>query len=750
VDVITNPESSQPKSPPRLLGGGALLFWGGVTGHPVAGLVCALLVEGRSWTELRWDFGERGFVRAWYLAFFLGLLTLAWFWLQGTSQLLLFDVLVWMPVYLLPVVLAQNYATESSMPLNTFSLIARRKMLVDRKAGRKVKPIQIHIGYPYLCLVVVASALSRIDEMAFFVGMIFLAACALVFSSPLRRLHPWGMGIALMLVGVLGAGGSIGLSALWLSLDSVFSAPPGSYTMGDRSQTAIGQLGVIKQSKRIRWRVRASEPGGAPLFREAVYNHYTGGQWWHRPVPKRGGEISRSPRREGTAGSGSNEIDKREGDYEPLWDQPLPDGRLQFAFETAEFDRDSTLRRKLRVKGKVGTKTPLPLPPTTQKLSGFQVTGGGIDANSLGTVRLENPDHGVISFEVDAGGRPLYEALPDPVLDLQVPLPERTPGNLKRNEEWVPNGREGIRDVCDRWGLRGSSAEQATRIIKEHFLDGFTYSLHRRNQRAGKSSAVAEFLTGRDGENRVGHCEYFATAAVLLLREAGIPARYCVGYSAQEQTGDGEWLLRGSHAHAWVRVWHGTMPPDEIPDGVDPASYGSWKDFDATTPQWFALEGSGASKWSRHVLDWWQKTREDFLVWRTSPGNTEKINWVLIVMAFLLLAYLVVRLWQSRTRRRGARAGRRGAPAMPRTPLHELARVAEGPLGRRGESVAFTKWILGLCDLMPAAEADLRRAVSYHWKARFDPIGLEPVEQDRFVELCVRLREEIRRVSAGK
>ena len=749
-DVCTLRKGEKPKSPPRLLGGATLLFWGGVTGHPIVGLICALLVEGRSWINLRWNFGERGFVRSWYLAFSLGLLTLAWFWLQGTSQVLLFDVLVWMPVYFIPVVLAQNYATEASMALNTFSFIARRKMLADRKAGRRVDPIQIHVGYPYLCLVVVASALSRIDEMAFFAGLIFLAACTLVFSSPLRSLRPWGMGVALVLVALLGAFGSAGLRSLWTSLDRVFTAPSGSYTLGDRSQTAIGQLGTIKQSRRIRWRVYSPGQGVPSLLREAVYNHYNRGQWWHRPVRRRDGARARGGPASDLEVSGAGEIDKRERDYESLWDRKLADGRLQFAFEIAEFDRDPALLRDLRVKGKVSTKTPLPLPPSTRLLSGFQVTDGGIDANSLGTVRLENPDHGVISFEAYAGGRSLHEELPDPLLDLQVPLSERMPGNLKKNEIWMPDGREGIRSICDRWGLRGLSAGKATKIIKERFLNGFTYSLHRRNKRAGKSSAVAEFLTGRDGESRVGHCEYFATAAVLLLREAGIPARYCVGYSAQEQARDGEWLLRGSHAHAWVRVWHGEIPPDEIPEGVDPASFGSWKDFDPTTPQWFALEGAGSSNWSRQILDWWQKTREDLLLWRTSPGNGQRINWTIIATTLLLLSYLVVRLWQSRTRRRGMRMGWTKGPETRRTPLHGLARLAERPLGRRDENVAFTEWILGLCELMPADEADLRRAVSYHWKARFDPIGLEAGEEDRFADLCARLREEIRRVPARK
>ena len=85
-----------------------------------------------------------------------------------------------------------------------------------------------------------------------------------------------------------------------------------------------------------------------------------------------------------------------------------------------------------------------------------------------------------------------------------------------------------------------------------------------------------------------------------------------------------------------------------------------------------------------------------------------------------------------------------------RTPLHDLARLAERRLGPRNESRAFTEWILGLGELVPAVEADLRRAVSYHWKARFDPIGLAPREEGQFKELCRGLREQIGRAQRGK
>lgn len=727
--------------PPRLLEGGALLFWGGVTGHPMIGLLCALLVEARSWTDLRWKFGERGFVRAWYLSVGIVIFASVWFWLEGASPIFLFEVLVWVPVCLLPVILAQNYATEQAMPLNTFSVVARRKMLIDRRAGRDVEPVKVHIGYPYLCLVMVASAMTRIDELAFFAGVGVLVVLSLFFASSVSRYLPVRATIALCLVLLAGAGGSVGLKALWLRLDSPYGRMGGGFTSSDLSQTALGKLGSLKQSKGIRWRVQESPAEGPRLFREAVYNHYSDTQWWHRPIPERGGGRVGKLDTRAEAELDSSEVDKREGDYDPLWDQVGADGLRQFAFEETEFRVQPETRRRLLVKGRVDTKTPLPLPQDAQKLSGFQVMDGGVDVNSLGTVRLENPDHGVASFEVLAGGIPQHEALPDPDRDLQVPLAERIPGHLDASERWVEDlTRDGIRDVCEEWGLRGLTAEQAIRVIREKFFSReFTYSMFLRGEHPSrKSSAVARFLS----ETRVGHCEYYATAAVLLLREAGIPARYCVGYSGQEKTDDGEWLLRGSHAHAWCRVWHGRIPPDEIPKGIDPSSYGSWKDFDATTPRWLELEGSGR-KWSQWVTDWWDNAREDFLIWRTSPGNSEKINGLVLVAAVLLASFLTFRLWKGRTHQNRNGAQRRKSQTRA-TPLHGLTHTAERHLGSRSAGRAFSEWILGLGILFPVIDADLRRAVGFYWRLRFDPIGLSPTEVGEFEEVCRGLREDIR------
>ena len=149
-------------------------------------------------------------------------------------------------------------------------------------------------------------------------------------------------------------------------------------------------------------------------------------------------------------------------------------------------------------------------------------------------------------------------------------------------------------------------------------------------------------------------------------------------------------------------------------------------------------------RWSRPLLDWWQKIREDFLIWRTLPGNTGLINGSILGVVALLLFYLAIRLWKGRIRH-PQEDGEVGRKYAIRTPLHGLTRFAERCLGPRKEGRTFTGWILGLGEILPGIEDDLHRAISYHWKARFDPLGLAPGEAGQFEELCRGLQEKIDR-----
>jgi transglutaminase-like putative cysteine protease len=65
-------------------------------------------------------------------------------------------------------------------------------------------------------------------------------------------------------------------------------------------------------------------------------------------------------------------------------------------------------------------------------------------------------------------------------------------------------------------------------------------------------NGVDEFLF----DLRVGYCEYYASAFVVMMRAADIPARVVTGYLGGEYNSVGNYLLvRQSDAHAWAEVW---------------------------------------------------------------------------------------------------------------------------------------------------------------------------------------------------
>ncbi len=79
------------------------------------------------------------------------------------------------------------------------------------------------------------------------------------------------------------------------------------------------------------------------------------------------------------------------------------------------------------------------------------------------------------------------------------------------------------------------------------------------------SDPLAYFLFTR----RAGHCEYFASAMAIMLREIGIPSRYATGFLPGEFNDiGGDYIIRASDAHAWVEVYfpgYGWMTFDPTP-----------------------------------------------------------------------------------------------------------------------------------------------------------------------------------------
>lgn len=93
------------------------------------------------------------------------------------------------------------------------------------------------------------------------------------------------------------------------------------------------------------------------------------------------------------------------------------------------------------------------------------------------------------------------------------------------------------------------------------YLSKFQYTLQLPSQR--QQDPLANFLFVR----KAGHCEYFASAMAVLLREVGIPTRVVTGFRGGEWNDlTGNFIIRAKDAHSWVEVyfsgvgWYGFDP----------------------------------------------------------------------------------------------------------------------------------------------------------------------------------------------
>jgi hypothetical protein len=120
------------------------------------------------------------------------------------------------------------------------------------------------------------------------------------------------------------------------------------------------------------------------------------------------------------------------------------------------------------------------------------------------------------------------------------------------------------------------------RAIERYLKTELRYSL---DLKMASDDPLAEFLF----DVKEGHCEYFATAMVMMLRSIGLPARIVNGFQMGEYNQlNNLYTVRESDAHSWVEVYflHSKVALDlsRINDAAPKSSdaRGVWFEFDPT------------------------------------------------------------------------------------------------------------------------------------------------------------------------
>jgi len=660
-----------------------------MTGHSFIGLMLALVVESRHWIRLRWDFDDAACTRAWQITVILASITAALIWLDGTRYTALPRLLTWLPPLLLPMQMVQSFGMRDSVPLNTFSFFARQRRERNRRLGLQESVVCFNFGNLFFVATLIAATLGEnADSRAFLPGLLILCAWLFLAFKHQRRLR---VVVALLFAGMFAFAGQIGLSRLydWVSRTGSGTAPIDWLFDPNFNRTAIGSMGWIKQSPDIIWRLRVAEGNPPPrLLRTASYNQYRGTSW------------------ENVAEEGTETY---ENDFQGLETLELVIGEAFYLLKPeADASAISPKLPRFNLRGEATANTPLPLPGDAASLRGFNLDD--VDRNSLGTVRVF-PKKSVISGDVLWAGGTNPEIAANRTQDLKIP---------GRENEVIAQVAErlGLTEIPD---LRGKLD-----ALRLHFIEDFEYtrylSMRRPLVRSVETTEIGRFLT----ETRKGHCEYFATAAVLLLREAGVPARYATGFAVLEKDHKrGEHVIRGVHGHAWCRVW------DESQD--------LWVDFDPTPPDWLGQETrTGTSmQWFHDGL---KRFREDFFIWRNQPGNQLAVGIAMGLIGVLLVGYIIRRLWSSR-RQIADKARRRDI--LIRTPLHELEKDAGRLLPERSDGETYATWLRGLRGRIDDS-SPLEEAISLHQQLRFDPAPQADSPRHRLASLAADLLKSIR------
>ncbi len=320
-----------------------------------------------------------------------------------------------------------------------------------------------------------------------------------------------------------------------------------------------------------------------------------------------------------------------------------------------------------------------------------KATGGHVlewAAHAEGPLRTPATDTDPLSYTVSAG----TGNAPHGVLDA-APTPDQQARDLVVPREIDPRVLVKAREIGA--GLT-TSPQKVDAVIR--FLHGNNqYSL---TTDAGSGDPISSFIL----QHKSAHCEYFASAAVVLLRTLNVPTRYVSGYFAHESDGDGWMLVRQRDAHAWAESWidgTGWVTVDATPGNGRPDALAG------RIPLWWR-------GWERiqDALGWVRR-------WVVSASWTEKGA----VFALLVLGLLIPQAYRFWLRRRAAAGGFRYSP--PEAALAALAVRFERLLARLGqpcpEGLTWQEHLEKVEEFVEPRRGPLEGFARAYGRARFGP-----------------------------
>lgn len=647
-------------NPPPLLLLGAVFIWGWQSQLPWLGLAIGIVLEAMRLLPWRWqasiDVMKQWLLRVTWLCIFV-MLALALYLLtshtQGNSSM---PLVQWAPLALLPLAICLqatglNQIDSSFIP----QALKQASSAVHENRQRRA----INLAYPWFALWLLAASTANNQGPFFYWAAAACAAWALWHCRPQQSAKMKWLAMLTLTI-LLGGGMHMALYQMQGKVEEWAMAWLSNRPHDDpiQSQTALGHIGNLKLSDQISLQVVPLKQGQVDnslrstplLLMTASYNIYHNTTW------------------KLTGNNSFVDLQAHQASSEKRWN-----------LRRTEHDNDTQALAITAYSPQHHALVPLPIQTSQIRVPAEQESLSRLSRNPLGSVQgFMEPGYYRYLARYSTGKRPELLDKPGPK-ELQLPEQERAL----------------LQQLAQQLQLAQQTPSQALSTLQTFFAQNYRYSTWRNASQTGQSP-LADFLT----QNRSGHCEHFATASALLLRAAGIPTRYVVGYSVQEPNRFGAgYLVRQRHAHAWVRVF------------IDQR----WQDFDSTPANWQDFETS--SNWE--ILQdgrYWLSQQ-----WR-QPSNTE---WA-VLLVILSSGLLVSRLLRNKGQRwQGLQRIRRSEKTLAAQELGPLSEILQNllqhGLGRDAQE-PLLHWQQRIAEhLQPRARQELQSIVEMYYLARFGP-----------------------------
>lgn len=651
------------------LTGFTVIFWGWQTGMLAVSLVIAALFELPRYISHHIDITKEHLAKLWKLSNIIFMAAAVIAFMRFKSAESFFLLTQWLPLIFLPIVLPLAYKIGGKVDLEIFFVFFEKVSLFKNRS--------VSLFYPYLMLCIASASTANVRGPGFYAGLIIISSMAL-FPFRSKRFTPAFWLFLLLLAGASGYVGGVGLNRLQGIVENAFI----DWYVGSgrqdfdasRTRTAIGDIGELKLSNRIIMRVSGNSPRAIDYrLGKTTYNSYKSSTW--------------------------------RADEAPLLPLPMPRNNK-------EWDLTPAVSEKAATKSLVKIWAPsnegeglLAIPGRAMTLVGLP--SSEISRSRFGTFSVKDGPP-VFDYHIVLGSSASMGSPPDKK-DLIIPEEEKT----------------ALSQIAAKLGLKSKSPGEIIAAVDSFFKGAFEYSL---NLGGGKTNSthLSDFLL----RTRTGHCEYFATAATLLLRQAGIPARYTVGYVYDEFSElEDMFIVRERNAHAWAIAY------------VD----GEWIVVDTTPSSWQSVDKEHAPFWEP-LSDTWSAISFLFSKWQREGGSI--INNRYSMAAILLLVIILLgKVWKGRGLIK-EEAKKEEIPRHPSpgegSPFYLIEKALSSQGGARQDGETYLHWLKRLEreGALPFPTDSMQTLLTLHMRWRFDPQGISDIEKSELESEVALLLEK--------